>query len=101
MAGKKKASRESRGLYSGLIFGVLLRDDVDGTGAFFALTDIERHRLAFLKVGVAAHLNLRMMNKQLFAAIIGDDESKSFFAVKPLYFTCTHCNSSGPCGPQN
>jgi hypothetical protein len=39
------------------------------------------------------------MNEQFFAAIIGDNESKAFFAVKPLYFTCTHCNSSGPCGP--
>jgi hypothetical protein len=40
------------------------------------------------------------MNEQFFAAIIGNNESETFFAVKPLYFTCTHCNSFGPYGPQ-
>ncbi len=79
---------------------VLFGHDVNGTRAFFALADIKRHGLTFLKVGVATHFNLRMMNEQLFAAIIGDNESKTFFAIKPFYFACTHCNSFGPCEPQ-
>jgi hypothetical protein len=79
---------------------VLFGYHVDGAGAFFALTDVKRYRLAFLKVSVAAHFNFRMMNEKLFAAIIGDNESKTLFAIKPLYFACTHCNSFGPCGPQ-
>jgi hypothetical protein len=78
---------------------VLFGNYVDGTWAFFALANIVRYRLAFLKVSVSAHLNLRMMDEQFFAAFIGDNKSKTFFAVKPLYFTCSHCNSFGPCGP--
>ena len=78
---------------------VLFGNYVDGTWAFFALTDIVRYRLAFLKVSVSTHLNLRMMDEQFFAAFIGDNESKTFFAIKPLYFTCSHCNSFGPCEP--
>ena len=74
---------------------VLFRRYADGTGAFLALANLELNRLTFLKVRVALGLNLGMMDEEVFAAIIGDDKSKTLFAVKPLYFTCTHLCSFG------
>jgi len=69
----------------------LLGDDADGTGAFFALADLELDRLAFPKLGVALHFYLRVMHEQLRTAVVGDNESKSLFRVKPFYFTRSHC----------
>ena len=45
-----------------LCFG-LAGDDVRRARAFFALSDLELHFLAFIKTGVAVHLDFRMMNE--------------------------------------
>jgi len=68
----------------------LAGDYVGCTRAFFALADLEFHLLAFVKRGVAAHLDFRMMNEQILAGIIGGDKSKTFASVKPFYCTCAH-----------
>jgi len=68
----------------------LTRDYVGCTWAFLALSDIKLNLLAFLEIGVSGRLDLRMMNKQVFAGVIGCDKSKAFVTIKPLYNTCTH-----------
>jgi len=68
----------------------LTRDYVGCTRSFFTLSDLEFHLLAFLKSGVAIRLDFRVMNEQILAAAIGCDKSKTFFPVKPFYYTCTH-----------
>jgi hypothetical protein len=47
---------------SACCFG-LARDDVRGTRAFLTLADLKLHLLAFVKSGVAVHLDFRMMDK--------------------------------------
>jgi hypothetical protein len=84
-----------KALCRGLFKDVLFRRHADSTGAFFALAYLEFDRLTFLKVRVAAGLNLRMMDEEVFAAVIGDDKSKALFTVEPLYFACTHLYSFG------
>ena len=68
----------------------LAGDDVGRTRTFFALSDLKLHLLAFVKRGVAAHLDFRMMNEQILAGVVGSDKSKTFASVKPFYCTCTH-----------
>jgi len=70
-------------------------DYVGGTGAFFALSDLEVHFLTFLQRGVTARLYLRVVDEQIIAAIIGTDKSETLFFVKPFYCTCTHFYSFG------
>ena len=41
----------------------LAGNDVCRTRAFFALSDLELHFLAFIKSGVTVHLDFRVMNK--------------------------------------
>ena len=68
----------------------LAGDDISRTGTFFALSNLELHPLAFLKGGIAVRLDFRVMNEQIFTAVIGSDKSKAFFPIKPFYCTCTH-----------
>ena len=68
----------------------LAGDDVGRTRAFFALSDLELHLLAFIKSGVTFSLDFRVMNEQILAAIVWSDKSEAFFPVKPFYCTCTH-----------
>ena len=48
--------------FSGFVFE-LAGDDVGCTRPFFALSDLELDLLAFIKTGVTAHLDFRMMNE--------------------------------------
>jgi hypothetical protein len=41
----------------------LARDDVGRTRAFFALSDLELHLLAFIKSGITFSLDFRVMNE--------------------------------------
>jgi hypothetical protein len=83
-------------VFSASCFG-LAGDYVRRTWAFSALADLEFNFLAFIKIGVSAALDFRVMNEQIVAAIIWADKSKTFAAVKPFYCTCTHKKS--PFGP--
>ena len=70
---------------------LVLAGDYSGrTWAFFALSDCELNLLAFVKARIAVGLYFRVMNEQILIAVIGRDESVSFFLVKPFYCTCTH-----------
>jgi len=68
----------------------LTGDYVGRTRAFFALSNLELHLLAFIKTGVALRLDFRVMNEQIVTAVIGGDKSKAFLPIKPFYCTCTH-----------
>ncbi len=97
---KRKGRRGKRRPLSRFIQNALFRSYADGTGAFFALSYLKFDGLAFLEVGEPVGLNLGMMDEEVFAAIIGNNKSETFFAVKPLYFTCTHLCSFGRNRPQ-
>jgi len=70
--------------------GFLSRHNIDGTRAFFTLADLELNRLSLVEGGKAAHLYLRVMDKQVFIAVVGLDKTITFVFVKPLYCTSTH-----------
>jgi hypothetical protein len=63
---------------------------------FFALSDLELYLLAFIKIRIPAHLDFRVMNEQILAAVFGADKSKTFCPVKPLHNTFTHKISFWP-----
>ena len=75
----------------------LAGDDVGRTRAFFALSDLELHPLAFLKTGVARRLDLRVMNEQIILGVIGFDKTKAFFPIKPFYCTLSHFGTPSAC----
>ena len=58
--------------------------------AFGATGGLEFDFGAIIQGAETLSLNLRMMNKQILAAAIGGNESKTFFRVKPLHCTYTH-----------
>jgi hypothetical protein len=60
------------------------------TRAFFALADLKLNLLVFVKRGIAARLDFRMMDEQIFAAAIRSDKTKSFTRIEPFYCTCAH-----------
>jgi hypothetical protein len=101
MAGKLRYERKRPRRFAAFILvkrSNLLRDDVCGAGAFFALAYVELDRLALLQLGVSAHLDFRMMNEEILAAIIGNDKPKTLFTIEPLYFTSTHATPSAKIG---
>jgi len=55
----------------------LAGDYVGRTRAFFALPDLEFHLLAFVERCIARRLNLRVVDKQIFAAIIRVNKAES------------------------
>ena len=69
---------------------------VDGTRAFFALAYLELDLLAFVQIRVTARLDFGVVDKQILASVVRNDEPKTFCAIEPLYCTCTHYNSPWP-----
>jgi hypothetical protein len=61
-----------------------------GTWAFFALSDLKANLLVFIEGGIASRLDFRVMDKQVIAAAIRSDKTKSLTRVEPFYCTCTH-----------
>jgi hypothetical protein len=55
----------------------LARNYVGRAGALLALSDFELDLLPFIERGVAGRLDLRMVDKQIFAAVVRDYEAKS------------------------
>ena len=47
--------------------------------ALGAATDFEAHGLAVFKGGVAFHLDFGVVDKEVFAAVLGGDESVAFY----------------------
>ena len=58
---------------------------------FLALANFKFDRLAIIECRVSAtRLNFRMMNEQVFAAVLRGNKSKTFVGVEPLYCTFGH-----------
>lgn len=55
----------------------LARNYVGSAGSLLTLSNFELNLLAFVERNIAAHLDFRMVDKQIFAAVIRDYESKS------------------------
>src|SRR5439155_12711492 len=71
------------------------RSDVRGLIALGAGRDIERYFLIFPQALVSAvTLDGREVRKNIFAAPVGRDETKTFTVVEPLNDTCTHVYNS-------
>ena len=58
-------------------FYLLSGDYVGRTWAFFTLSNLELDLLPFIKSGVAVHFNIRVVDKQVIAAIIRDNKTVS------------------------
>ncbi len=68
----------------------LLRNYIGGMWTFLALADLELNLLAFIQRSIALYVDVRVVNKQLIATIIGNDEAKPLFWTEPFYCTSTH-----------
>ena len=58
--------------------------------AFGAGVHVERNLLAFFQGFETIHVDSREVSKQIFAAFIGSDKTKTFCIVKPFYSTGCH-----------
>ena len=63
---------------------------ISRTWTFFALSDLILDFLAFIERGVAAGLNLGMVDKQILAAIVLINKTKALARIEPFYCSCTH-----------
>jgi hypothetical protein len=64
--------------------------------AFATLSGLELDLLAFAQCTETFRRDVGVMHEKVIAAIVGSDESVTFFSVKPLYCTSSHTNSFGP-----
>ena len=64
--------------------------DIGRHGAFGALGDIELHPGAFLQVPQPAGVQAGLMNEKLWAAFVGNDESKPLLGIEPFDDACGH-----------
>ena len=77
------------------LIGYLDRGYIICAGAFFALSDVEVNLLAFIQSGIPAHLDFRMVDEQIIAAVIRGNKAKSLDCIEPFYCTCTHSTTPG------
>ena len=68
----------------------LTRLDVGGLPALRTLNNFEGHFLAFFERLEAAHVDRGEMREQIFAAIIGSNETETLCIVEPLNSTVCH-----------
>jgi hypothetical protein len=75
----KKALQNEQGLlfFQAYYLLGLEGDYVGRAGAFFALSDFELHLLAFVERCIARCLNIRVMDKKIFATVVRVDKTKS------------------------
>ena len=66
--------------------------DIGSLFAFRASHDIERNTLVFFQGFETVRLDRREMGENIFAPLIGSDETEAFCIVKPFYSTCCHYN---------
>jgi len=78
--------------------GVLLDGDHVGCArSFLALSGHELDLLSFVERCIARRLNLRVVDKQVIAAAIRGNKTKSLTRIEPFYCTCTHLHFSLAC----
>jgi hypothetical protein len=66
-------------------------NDLVRAGTFLALAHFKLNGLAVVQSGVAAaHLDFRMVNKQVLATVFRCDKTKTFVRIEPLNCTFTH-----------
>jgi hypothetical protein len=91
-----KKGPAKRGLSLASIVGGLFGCNACRTGSFFALANRVLNRLSFAQTRVAGCLDFRVVNEQVRAPIVGDDESETLRIIEPFYFSCTHYNAPWP-----
>jgi hypothetical protein len=72
----------------------LTRLDVGGLFALRTLNNFESHFLTFFERLEAAHVDRGEVREQIFAAIIGSNETETLCVVEP--FNCTVCHALLP-----
>jgi hypothetical protein len=88
--GRKKPRPCGAGLlYAQASFDLAGRN-VGRTRAFLALSDFEIDRLALIEGGGTRRFDLRMVDKQIFAAVRRGDEAKSLTGIEPFHGTFCH-----------
>jgi hypothetical protein len=89
MVRKKPRQCGAGSLYAQASFGLAGRH-VGRTRALLALSDFEIDRLAFIEGGGTRRFDLRVVDKQIFAAIRRANEAKSLTYIEPFYGTFCH-----------
>jgi hypothetical protein len=72
----------------------LTRLYVGGLFALWTLNNLESHFLTFFERLEAAHVDRGEMREQIFAAVIGSNETETLCIVEP--FNCTVCHALLP-----
>lgn len=92
--GRKKPRPCGAGLpYAQASFDLAGRN-VGRTRALFALPDFEIDRLPLIERSVACRFDLRMVDKQIRAAIRRGNKAKSLTRIEPFYGTFCHVSFS-------
>ena len=82
------------------VFNLVVWLDGDHVGcarSFLALSGHELDLLSFVERCIARRLNLRVVDKQVIAAAIRGNKTKSLTRIEPFYCTCTHLHFSLAC----
>jgi hypothetical protein len=90
---KKNPATGAGSSYAQASFGLAGRH-IGRTRALLALSDFEIHRLALIERGGARRFDLRMVDKQICAAIRRANEAKSLTYIEPFYGTFCHVSFS-------
>ena len=93
----KKALRLGRAFRFSSVVAFLAGNYVRRTGTFFALSHLKVDLLAFFERSIALGFNLRVVDKQIVAAIIRVNEAESLAWIKPFYRTFAHLCLSLAC----
>lgn len=72
--------------------------NVVGLWSFSTVSDLEFHMLAFVEGLISRPGDLRVMHEEISAAVVGRDESDTFFAVELLHGALRHNRSFHPFG---
>jgi len=87
---KKNALRLGSAFAIKWVYDRLSGRDFCRTRTLRAAADFKRYFLAVFEGGIAVHFNFRVVDKEIFAAVFGCDESVAFFGVEPFYISCAH-----------
>jgi hypothetical protein len=93
MVRKKPRHCDAGFLYAQASFGLTGRH-AGRTRAFLALSDFAIDCLAFIEGGGTRRFDLRMVDKQILAAIRGANKTKSLTCIEPFYGTFCHVSFS-------
>jgi hypothetical protein len=93
----EKALPFSRAFRFSSLVVCLAWDYIGRTWTFLALSDLELNLLAFIERSIARCLDIRVVDKQIFAAIIWINKAKTLACIEPFHCTCTHLCFSLTC----